>query len=545
MQFKQATVVPRQGNGGFVFVGFISMFFLNRKLLIKSISALAVITSLTACSMQPDSVNAADSATTIVRLDGYFDDWPLDTKAQSDPYYLYLLLEFPDTIGLQTSVTATSILVDLDGDSTTGATVADATGDALMQGVELELMFAPVAHRNRDGVGGGAALRVYNAAGQATDLPHQELGFAAMPTHASDRYELRIPRYLLDDTHGGDLLRANLPVRARIVQLDTAQQSSWHSAEISLASRDMAYGNAPVTDAEIPDKSPQALRIFSVNVEWAAPLETPDAFVRIMRAVDPDIVLLQEWDKPSFVLPEGQATIQYPPQFMQDWFNTHVNTDSNQPSWYASRNEELGVIIMARSEMSAFGNNSVRYSMHDGDQSLLSNSVRYTGAVVETHIGRVAMANIHLRCCGALASREDQSRMAEAVAVNAAFRRAMADSGAILGVVAGDYNLVGSTLPIDIIALGADTDGSDLAVAPSYVLGGGSNITWRDARSGFSPSRLDYILYTDSDSQLINSFALDTEVLSDASLERMGLRREDSRFSDHFPLVLDLQMRAQ
>jgi len=519
------------------------MAFTVKKSFIKMMTAIAVIGSLSSCNPS-DGVVSGNNTITSVRLDGYFDDWPPDTQAHSDSHYLYLLLQFPDTIGLQTSATATSVLLDLDGDSTTGATISDAANSQLMQGVELELMFAPVARRNRDGVAGGAALRAYNDAGEATDLPHQALGFAAMPTHASDRYELRIPRYLLEELYGGELLRADLPMRARIVQLDAEQHSSWQSAEIVLNGRGVADGRVPIADAEIPDKSPEAVRIFSVNVEWAAPVEAPDAFVRIMRAVDPDIVLLQEWDKPSFVLPEGEVTIQYSPEFMQDWFNTHINASASGPSWYASRNEELGVIIMARSEMSAFGNNSVRYALSDGDQALLANSVRYTGAVVDTHIGKVAVANIHLRCCGALASREDQSRLAEAVTVNAAFRRAMADSGAVLGVVAGDYNLVGSTLPLDIIAMGADSDGSNLAVAPSDVLGGSSNITWRDARSGFSPSRLDYILYTDSAASMINSFALDTEVLSDTSLERMGLRREDSRFSDHFPLVLDLRLQA-
>jgi len=486
--------------------------------------------------------HAADVPELAIQLDGLLHDWPSGSNVLADPYYIYLKLEFPEVIGLQTSPTATSILIDLDGNAGTGATISDAGARELMRGVELELMFAPVANRNRDGVGGGAALRVYDESGQATDLPHQALGFASLPTYATDTFELRIPRYLLSDVSAAQYLRASLPLRARTVRLSQSEQMEWLSDEIALSTRPAAPGTAPLVDVDLPEKPADGLRFFSVNVEWAAPVDDPDAFVRIMKAVKPDIVLLQEWDKPSYVMPEGQDPIQYEASFVADWFTTHM-ADGSQ--WQASRNDELGVIIVSPLPMSSFGNDAATYAISDGADRLLANSVRYNAALVETELGPVAVANIHLRCCGALASREDHSRVAEAVAVNAAFRRALAQSGAVMGVIAGDYNLVGTIMPKQIVALGADIDGSDLAVAPTYSLRDDSTITWRDARSGFSPSRLDYILYTNSSTERVNSFTLDTEVMTDDALERNGLQRQDSRFSDHLPLVLDLKLRSQ
>lgn len=483
--------------------------------------------------------NAADIPELAIQLDGEFGDWPAGSNALADPFYIYLKLQFPEVIGLQTSTVATSVLIDLDGNDATGATLSDAAGNEIMRGVELELMFAPVANRNRDGVGGGAALRVYDGTGQATELPHQALGFASLPTYASDTFELRIPRYLLNDMDVAQQLRASLPLRARIVRLNADELSEWLSDDMVLATRLPAPGVAPLVDVDLPSKPVDGLRLFSVNVEWAAPVDDPDAFVRILKAVKPDIVMLQEWDKPSFVMPEGEAPIQYEASFVADWFTTHMGDGSQ---WQASRNEELGVIIVSALPMSSFGNNAAAYSLSDGPERLVGNTVRFNAALVETHLGPVAIGNIHLRCCGALASREDHLRMAESLAVNAAFRRAMTQSGAIMGIIAGDYNLVGSMMPKQIVALGADVDGSDLAVAPSYSLRGDSNITWRDARSGFSPSRLDYILYTNSSAEQVNSFALDTEVMTDAALDRNGLQRQDGRFSDHLPLVLDLRV---
>ena len=227
---------------------------------------------------------------------------------------------------------------------------------------------------------------------------------------------------------------------------------------------------------------------------------------------------------------------------MIQWFMEHVDASR---SWYASRNTELGIIIVSAFPLTAAHTGqdgpALAYSIDSGGRDMLSNSVRFAGAVAQTPLGAIALANIHLRCCGAYGSREDQSRLIEAVAVNTAFRQLMRTGQADMGLIAGDYNLVGSRLPREIIASAADPDGSDLRVLDAHNLLHDSTITWRDARSGFSPSRLDYILYTHSSMLLKNAFLVDTEELSEAQLAASGVLREDSRFSDHLPLVMDIE----
>jgi endonuclease/exonuclease/phosphatase family metal-dependent hydrolase len=476
-------------------------------------------------------------------LDGLFDDWPEGVYGLVDENYVHLRLVFPDVTGLQTSGLATSVLIDLDNNPQTGSAARPISSGRAVGGAELELMFAPAANRNRDGVAGGAALRVYRADGTFSDLPHQALGFVSMPTYASAEYELRIPRFLLSDEHNGSLLRSAGSIRASVLRAGVDQAIVWHSPQ-DIVINDVGSGAqaAPVSDRQWPQKAPDSVRIISVNVEWAAPVDEPSRFARVMQAIDADIYLLQEWDKPAFVLPEGSSTIQYSEPFMVDWFSTHIDSSKD---WYASRNSELGIIVMSVYPLTSVHQETpddpaLAYRVSRDGSDLLNNTVRYTGAVAQTPLGAIALANIHLRCCGAYGSREDQSRMIEAVAVNTAFRQMMRDSQADLGLIAGDYNLVGSRLPREIIASAADPSGADLAVLAAHNLLQDSTITWRDARSGFSPSRLDYILYSHSTMSLKNAFLVDTEELSDAQLSAAGLFRADSRFSDHLPLVMDI-----
>jgi len=123
-------------------------------------------------------------------------------------------------------------------------------------------------------------------------------------------------------------------------------------------------------------------------------------------------------------------------------------------------------------------------------------------------------------------------------------------------VIAGDMNLVGGARQVRTLVAGeiadeesfgpshpADWDGSSLADAEPRHAGGRDIYTWRDARGSFAPGKLDYIVYSDSVARLGNAFALATEELDAATLERYGLRADDTLdASDHLPVVADLTL---
>ncbi|MCC5867293.1 MAG: endonuclease/exonuclease/phosphatase family protein [Gammaproteobacteria bacterium] len=472
-------------------------------------------------------------------LDGSFDDWPDGVVAQADPYYLYLQLVFPEKIGLQSARVATHVLLDLDDDVSTGRKVTPGTDDNAPLGVDLALLFAPVDGRDEHGVGGGAAALAYGPGQRETRLRHQQVGFAALPTYTSQRYELRVPRHVLERGPAAAQLRRAGTARALIRRIGADGETVWESQVLSFE-RPAAAPAPWRAQVDIPRRASDAVRIMSANVEWAAPLTDPAPFARILKALDPDIVLLQEWDR--IERRRGQPPIpRESADAIAEWFNTHA---PGERRWQVRRSPELGIAIASRDALTALGGERIAYRLSEGDETLLGRGVRYVGALSQTRAGPVAVASLHLKCCGAWAAEEDLQRQAEAVTVNAAFRRALADSPAVMAVIGGDFNLVGARSPKQTIARGLDLDGSDLAAAPLLALGGHAATTWRDPRSRFSPSRLDYMLYSDSSAELLNAFALDTAVLDAASLRRHGLRAEDSAFSDHLPIVIDLRRRS-
>nr|WP_240901899.1 endonuclease/exonuclease/phosphatase family protein [Wenzhouxiangella sp. XN24] len=276
---------------------------------------------------------------------------------------------------------------------------------------------------------------------------------------------------------------------------------------------------------------------MSINVRRGGPLEEPGPLARVVAAADPDIVLLQEWDQRG-----GRDTRSSPARAasLARWFDTHV--PGGRP-WRARRSQAHGVAIVARHEMSPLGPEQVLFPTPADGSGPTLRPVRYVAARVDTPLGPVAVASIHLSCCGAPGSMEDRERAAQATALHAAFRAAVARADVGMVVVGGDFNLVGEVHPRNVIAASLDLDGSALAVAPALAPGDRAATTWRDPHSRFSPSQLDFLLYSDATAVLQAAFVADTATMSETTLRRAGLLRDDAAFSDHLGVVIDLRRR--
>jgi endonuclease/exonuclease/phosphatase family metal-dependent hydrolase len=136
--------------------------------------------------------------------------------------------------------------------------------------------------------------------------------------------------------------------------------------------------------------------------------------------------------------------------------------------------------------------------------------------------------------------------MAEVGALRPAIARAVRTHDVDGVIVAGDFNLVGSRAPLDLMRRRLDLDGSDLDIVEALTLDGGSKDTWRSPAGGgaFPPGPLDWMLLSGSSVDVRHAFVFDTEAIGAAWLKRHGLRQDDSRHtSDHLPIVADLQWR--
>lgn len=451
-----------------------------------------------------------------ITLDGSTRDWPAAASMVVEPEHLFIRFSPPgEPFTIQAGQRTTRILIDADADATTGRRDGEL-------GVDLVVQTSP--WNQRSGFGVGASARAYGSNGRRIDLSHAEVGFIFTPTYAASQYEARLSRIISDDFRRklGRTIRtieSTQRIRAEVRQVDWEQRTTWSSGVMEADA--VPSGVAPAAGV-LPGKASGAVRVVSHNVLRNSPETDPDPFVRMYEALEPDVILVQEW--------YGWDSARF-----EAWFNERLPVEGG---WRAVTHESdrAGVAVITRLEVREGLTQSVTPEGAEWP-------TRFVGAVLETDAGAMLVGSMHLKCCGSAGSPEDERRMRETAAISAFVSEAMDTRAIELCALAGDLNLVGSRPPLDVLRGGLDADGSDLEPAEARVIGDLAYHTWRDDRSLFTPGRLDWIVYSDSALTGETSFVLETEGLSGAELKRAGLERRDSRVSDHLPVVVDLAPR--
>lgn len=446
-------------------------------------------------------------------LDGDVSEWAEGSVLAADDQYLYFRFSVgARTMTLQHSPEPVVLMIDADADTRTGKVIEDEP-DLRGMGVDLAIVFS-----GKDGRGQGCSVEILKPDGQVTKVSPYDAGVVVCPTVASRWYEGRISRNapaLRELPAPGLRSMGALKASAALMDASGAIAACSDPATIKLP----PAGTARALAAEIPAKPEGAVRIVSWNVEKSSPVHNPKPFARVIQALAPDAVLVQEWT-------EGTTTD------ARAWFVEHVGASQDWNVVKASGDLATGggVAIVSRFPL------EMRISsppMGGGKGT----AVRFVGAVAQSPLGPMLLGSTHLKCCGFAGSPEDQRRLAEAEGINAAVRGVEAPP---LRLICGDMNLVGSRAPLDALARGLDADGSDLAPAPTRVLGDRVLVTWGKSDEAFAPGRLDYALVSDASLRVVDAFVLDTRRLSDESLARLGLERTDCDASDHMPVVVDV-----
>lgn len=455
-----------------------------------------------------------------ITLDGDVGEWPEDVAAVADAHYLYLRfkLEGP-TRTLQGMDTPVAIHIDADGDPDTGMPLEEPAIRGGL-GADIEIIFSP---REVDAPrpGSGVMFRVHQPDGTARVVPHERLGFSFTPTHAAEWYEVRIARSAAEDLGlNTDGLGGSGRIAGVVIMHDgRGEIAGWADPFEVDAPPARALEKS---DARVPTRPDDAVRVVSYNVERSSPVKNPEPFARVIRVLDPDVLLFQEWD-------EGDADA------LKAWLIAHVD---DAVDWHVLKGPAWGVAVASKHPLSALT------PMDTPNPVNSQNALRFVGGLAQTPLGPLAVGSTHLKCCGTKGSREDRQRSAEATAIADMLADALGEGPGAEAwglIVGGDINLVGSREPLDAIAAGCDLDRSDLAVCEPMRLGDQAMYTWYDPGNTFTPGRLDFLLYSDAVAEAANSFVLDTGVMSQAALARLGLDADDTAASDHLPVVLDVR----
>ena len=306
--------------------------------------------------------------------------------------------------------------------------------------------------------------------------------------------------------------------------------------------------------------SAQDIRVMSFNVGWDSIFPDDDPrndrwrqdstgpqFVRILKAVKPDILCLQE------ISPARD------PQQVGDILDTALPLDDGQ-TWRTHSGQDN--VIAARFDLAMEADELV-YRGGFADRGHAMALVDLPDADYEDDLYLICA---HFKSKGGQANI--QARQEHADAIISWIGDAETPGGEIdlpSGtpiIVLGDLNVYDTDPAHHLTTLltgdieneekygpdiKPDWDESDLADALPRHNGAGEDVyTWRDDTQKFDPGALDRILYTDSVISVENAFVLNTTTMTDEELAAAGLKAGDVMMDpetgryDHLPLVVDI-----
>jgi endonuclease/exonuclease/phosphatase family metal-dependent hydrolase len=306
--------------------------------------------------------------------------------------------------------------------------------------------------------------------------------------------------------------------------------------------------------------SSESIRVMNYNINWDSifPDGDPknhslrdfnrvDAFARVMQAVQPDVVCLQEINYLRGTRELGEFLAQAlgsPPD--QAWQVANVRDN----------------VIATRFDLAEQG-----YELEKGNVRI---NLSQAAALIDLPNEQYGDTDLHMICshfkAGGLYG-DILERVNQADAIMAYVRDFKTPGGELdlkpgtPFVLAGDFNIYETDphLHLRTMLLGDIYDesryGEDLRpdwdetvledAVPSHNGLGDEFYTWRNDSDPFAPGILDRIIYSDSVMGVENAFVLNTMILSDEALAALGLQRDDvlldaqSGYYDHFPLVVD------
>ena len=314
----------------------------------------------------------------------------------------------------------------------------------------------------------------------------------------------------------------------------------------------------PTTFLDKP--TPQHIRVMSYNVNWDSIFADDDPlndslrsgnrvaqFQRILKAIQPDVVCLQEINSrrdPKQVSAILDAALPL----------------SDGEMWRAHRGQDN--VIVARFDLELRADETI----HQQRALTRGHALALVDMPDATYASDLYMVCAHFKSSGG--DLNVQLRQHHADALIEWVRDIQTPGGKIdlakgtPWIILGDLNAYDTDPAYHVTTLvtgdivnedkyGPDTkpdwDGTVATDAlPRHNGTGSETYTWRNDAEGFSPGALDRIIYADSVMRVDNSFVLNTTTMTPGELQAAGLEANDvflnprTGYYDHLPLVVDI-----
>lgn len=524
-------------------------------------SAIACAALLLAACARSNLAHPSSSRLSSPVLDGDFADWqgiapavraapstratpdadPVAIAERADGQYVYLDVQLSRPANLLGFDGSLSIEMDGDDDPSTGATI-----DGLA-GTDFAIDLSPPGKTGAPTQ--GATVRAFAANGTVTTSDTYPLDFVLQPTYEASRFELRIGR-------GRTLAaRTTLDRPSYTAQLVVRDSTGAVVKRVGPYTAHVGAAAAAAPIVALVDPLARAagteFRALVWNVANEGILERPDHFRRILSAVAPDLLILNEV--------AGAAGRERVAQFLatvddasgRPWHFTYGLGGGYQRTVIASR---APVDEFPEFRLIAFPDSLVRRwfplvppQTQEKERKSIADSVATGGAIVTLGGKRVAVFGVDLQSAGNRHGQwQEMRRQAEATLIRDHAVTAIRAHGPVEGIIkAGDHNLVGTRTPLELLdGIGAPFYGKPLDNAYLLQLDRETATTWTGRGGQFPPGRLDWFSYSGTTLAVLGGFVFDAGDLSPAWRARHHLEADDSeKSSDHRPLVVDLKWR--
>ena len=459
-----------------------------------------------------------------ITIDGQFQDWDTvdlayddgqadgmsadfsNVKITYDQEFLFVYFSFHNGEFLMQDWNAFHLYIDADNDSTTGLEYHGI-------GAELDWTF-------------GQRQGVFYFNGESSDVWQNDLTLRIGPTITSSEFEIAIAR----DSNLMTLNGSQVLFEGRIVIAEAPPNSDSVPNESGGIYFSIGEDAVPLPEPiSLERRHEDDIRIVTYNNlnEGMIDPEREPHFRRILQALDPDVIAIQEhweWNEIDDVV--------------QSWFP--------QEQWHASWTYR-DLVVLSRFPIL-------------NDANLIS-SERTMCALLNTEdeLGKnLLVINSHLSCCGSNDARQEQ------VDEFASVWRNWVSSGngpfeleyETPFVHVGDFNFVGYRQQVETIRIGdimnendygedflPDWDSTAIVDLFSRHTHKRMGYTWRSDGSSFNPGKLDYIFYSDATIDTGKHYILNTLALDDETLAGYGLEWDDTQeASDHLPRVFDISL---
>ncbi|MFN9970400.1 MAG: endonuclease/exonuclease/phosphatase family protein, partial [Phycisphaerae bacterium] len=333
-------------------------------------SFLCLPLALAACSSTPARLETSRD-----RLDGAVVEWSSGTVARADEHYLHFRFSVgPDTKTIQASDETVALLLDVDGRNDTGYQRTPKPFNSI--GADLELQFSPTSEKGA--VTSGVEFYALDKNGVRTELPKDQSDLTFSPAYASAWYEARMSRaFAAKLTKSG--MASSGKGRGIFVIYAPGEggrpggRIAGYSEPFDITFPPIATG-PKLAEATIPAKPEGTIRVMAWNV-WRKMASDPARFAPIIRAINPDVLLISEWQSDDKTLVEAMKT---------------VFAGSGSKEWNAISRGDVAIA----SRFPITPSTAKAEVLVEGKPR----SVRYVAAVAQSPIGGVLVGAMHLKC---------------------------------------------------------------------------------------------------------------------------------------------------